>query len=111
MKHEFDACGTIGPHPCEKSLNSILAEVGDSKLTTAVMRRYNYCRHGLKALQDVKDPHFKTSLILLWRDHCLSSMDKAHSEDRHSPTAVYTHLRCCLVGVCREALRPKEAAE
>ena len=95
----IDPFGTIGPAPCEKKLNKILAEHNDPKMINKVTKRYCAVKHNIKKLtQHVlnNDPTFFLVMLNILREHTLKHLDA--KADRF-PTEVYTHLRCCITGV------------
>jgi len=101
----MDAVGTIGSKPCELSLNKILGEHHDPKLTNKVMGRLMSTKEGIKKLQKYVLPYdaaFFVHMLNIFREATYALLE----QQRYSiPNEVYTHLRCCLAAYFSEAFK------
>jgi len=90
--------GTIGSMPCEISLNNVLIELGNAKVTTTTLRRYEKFRLGLRKLEVLIDPHpeFFQTMMLLWRKENFEAWKQAKV-----PKIVYTLTQCCMTAQYR----------
>jgi hypothetical protein len=99
--------GTIGSMPCEISLNAILIEVADPKVTNYVTHKYESLRYGLKKLKPLAVDHaFYSRMCDLWRDHIVLQIAEKYKSGFLSEV-VYRHLHCCVVAQHRTALKFK----
>jgi len=99
MRNPFDATGTIGKLPCERSLNKILADRGDARLIKKVTKLLQLARFRLKQLKHIPDPatywHFR---VLHKRDMERGIEAITGSKVRGLPVTdvVASHMMCCL---------------
>lgn len=95
--------GTIGSAPCQVALNDMLIKCGDEKIVGRVTSIYHRCNKQLKLLTKyVKDQDLKfySQMLNLTRK---SAMEMVESVRGDVPHDIYTHLRCCVVALYREA--------
>jgi hypothetical protein len=104
MRYPFDVTGTIGSKPCEISLNRILAELNDPRLTRNIMRCINRCKNGLKALKSMPDKHWRACFRNYLQEICRKNVEKITGvqvkgvkiPQSKGIEAVASHTMCCL---------------
>lgn len=99
----LDPTGTIGSKPCEIVLNRILSELNDTKLISKTIKQFAVVKTNVKKLKKFllnNDVDFYILMLNILREHTLKSLD---SRSTSFPYDVYTHLRCCLVGIFTDA--------
>lgn len=97
--------GTIGSSPSQMSLNMILIELNDQKMTHVTMSRYSKAKCQIARLNknwNGKDKEFYKCMLRLLRKEQLAFVDELKCR---LPKDLYTHLRCCVVGLFKEAGR------
>lgn len=100
-----DATGTLGSTPSQLALAKILGEVNDPKVTAAVTSRFLKAKDHLKRLRAhlrTQDVAFYVTVLGLVRDHHLAAVDRMKGK---LPDTAQSHLRCCVVGLFRDAHR------
>lgn len=104
--------GTFGSTPSQVVLNDLLIKLQDKKVTNLVCSRF------LKASGDVnrlkkyvltQDVAFFDKMLSLVRIHHMSVVDEIDPETYPMPTDLYTHWRCVMTGLFRQAKRDIEA--
>jgi RecA-family ATPase len=101
--------GTLGSSPSLIAINKMLIAINDAKITNRVTRCFLQPKEEiakLKAYVKDRDISFYIRLLSLLREQALAKVDK-HRDDLEKD--LYTHLRCAVVGLFREAAR--EVAE
>jgi hypothetical protein len=104
----MDATGTLGSSTSQLALKKILAENKDPKVTNAVTSRFLRAKDHLKRLKKhlrTQDIAFYGSMLSLLQQHHLGAVDNMKGK---IPDIVHSHLRCCVVGVFRDAHRDVE---
>jgi hypothetical protein len=108
MRNPFDATGTIGSKPCEKSLNKILAEINNPGLTGRILKCFFRCKDGLKALAEMPNKHWANFFVVTLRERCEKSIEnitkvkvrgvayQPRKVDGPTMEAVTSHSMCCL---------------
>lgn len=96
---------TIGSEPCQIILNEILVNHNDSKINNLVMSRWNAVKSGISKLNKLTDKSFYFYILNLFRTNQLQELDLLKNK---LPREVFTHLRCCIVGLFRNAIREKK---
>jgi len=97
--------GTIGGRPCHQSLNKILIETNDEKVTHVIMHRWNEVKTGIAKIEKYllqADDSFFQSMLGLFRDSQLRAVDAMQGNIIDD---LYTHFRCCVVGEFRDSFR------
>lgn len=89
--------GAIGKRPCEKTLEKIMEEVNNRKMTAWVMRLITHFREGLKQILYVPDPAYLRRFTYEWKEQFCGKVRK-----RELPAAVESHLLACLVAYYRD---------
>jgi hypothetical protein len=100
--------GTIGATPSQISLNKILVGLGDKRVTNIVTRRFIRAKEDLKKLKQyvlTNDLEFYDRLLEIIRTMHMNSVKKYGSKDSPIPKDAYTHWRCVMTGLFREAKR------
>ena len=100
---------TLGLEPCNISLVQILNETNCKKTSSIVTSRWHEARTGITKISkhfSVSDYPFFVFMLQLFREKQLKEVESIRDK---IPNDVYTHLRCCLVAMFREALRNKNA--
>ena len=86
---------------CENSLNKILVDLNDSKVTRPIMSRYHRFKSGLKQIVDSNiETKLKSRLIDLWKKDQIES-----ASNISVPKDAKTHLLCCMTAYYRIAKR------
>lgn len=101
-EHKLDV-GTIGSAPCQITLNKILVELNDAKVTRTIMRRHNQIREGFKKLEALSgDFGFFVSQARLYYQNHLAKFEK---QKDNMPTEAYTYALCCYRVLYRKAIK------
>jgi hypothetical protein len=109
--------GTLGSTPSQVVLNDMLIKLNDKKVTHAVTSRFIKANTDLKKLQKYvlsQDIQFYDKMLAILRNHHMDAVkeaDPANSEldlPAGMPTDVYTHWRCVMTGLFRQAKRAIE---
>jgi hypothetical protein len=95
--------GTLGSSPALVVINEMLIKINDPKITNRVTSCYLHPREEIAKLKRYvkeRDLSFYTRLLLLIRERAMAKVDR---QKDHLPKDLYTHLRCAVVGVFRDA--------
>ena len=99
MKFPFDATGTIGGLACERSLNMILADRGDTRLIKKITNLLQATKVRIKQLNNITDAPTRA----YFRDLLRKDLDKSVEsitgcKVRGTPVIdiVTSHTMCCL---------------
>jgi hypothetical protein len=95
----FDPTGTIGSMPCELSLNKILADKNDPRITKKIMKLLYVTKFRLKQLQNISDPATYTHFKIMLKHECENSVMKitgnpTRGQGKLDPLT--SHTMCCL---------------
>lgn len=99
MRFPFDPTGTIGSMPCERSLNSILAEKADSKLIKKVTKLLQIARHRLKMLEFIPEKATREYFRVLLKhdmERCVEKITGFQVRGVPVTDALASHMMCCL---------------
>lgn len=108
--------GTLGSTPSQVALNDLLIKLGDKKVTNMICSRFLKASDDLKRLKKyvlVQDIAFYDKMLSLVRTHHMDCVNECDPEkpERNAPTMtvnVYTHWRCVMTGLFRQAKRDIE---
>ncbi len=105
-QHNMDF-GTIGNRACELSLNKILIEEDNPKVTRLITYRYLTFKKGLhKLARGLKGDHaFCKHMLEIWKQNQLNLFQISRNNNPSISQDCYTHLNCCMVAEFRDTLR------
>lgn len=95
----------LGSSPSQITINKILRTIDKPKITNRVTRCFLQSKEEiakLKACVKNYDTSFYIRLLNIFREQALVKVDK-HKDSLEKD--LYTHLRCAVVGLFREAIR------
>ena len=97
--------GLIGSRLCEKTLEIILSEVNDKKITRIVMRAINEFKVVCKKCRRLAetDKEFAEFVLRMARDKILADVKKY--ENQWQPHQIFTFWNCSLVAEYRDSLK------
>jgi hypothetical protein len=101
--------GTLGSSPSLMVINDMLIKLNDPKITNRVTACYLHPREEIAKLKKYVKPHdvpYYTRLLMLVRDRAMQKVDR---QKGNIPKDLYTHLRCAVVGVFRDAFNEVHA--
>jgi hypothetical protein len=101
--------GTLGSSPVLNVVNAMLIKANDPKITSRVCRCYLHPKEDIAKLRKYVRDHdvgFYIQLLNIIRERALEKVDR---QKTHLEKDLYTHLRCAVVGMFRDASR--EVAE
>ena len=70
--------GTFGSSKAAVILEEVLNNLNDAKITKRVSRILVNSFIGFKKIKQIEDPCFAKSVSILWRDHCLQTVNKTN---------------------------------
>jgi len=96
--------GTIGNRPSHVTLNKLLMETKDSRITHFVMRIWAECKDVIPRLRKhlAADPSLLMYCLTLVRD---KKLEKLECGKEWLPPEIYSFARCCVVGLFRDTMR------
>src|SRR5262252_2436183 len=96
--------GTIGNRPSHVTLNKLLMEANDQKVTHFVMKVWNECKDLVPRLKKhlAGDPSLLMYCLTLVRDQKLAKLEGGRG---WLPPLIYSFARCCMVGLFRDTMR------
>src|SRR5262252_1131672 len=96
--------GTIGSRPSHVTLNKLLMEAKDQKVTHFVMKVWNECKDVVLRLKKhlAADPSLLMYCLTLVRDKKLEKLEQGRA---WLPPLIYSYARCCVVGLFRDTMR------
>ena len=100
--------GTIGPMPSQVSLNKMLIELGDKRVTNIITSKYLRAKRDLMKLKKYilpNDLEFYDQMLEMVRIRHMDGVKAIRYEEFPMPKDVYTHWRCVMTGLFREAKR------
>lgn len=92
--------GTFGGTPAAASMDALLNERKDAKLTKVVSKHFLRYKEGLKHLADVKDSTGHTMLLNLFFKHSLTKVDESHL-----PPEIASRLKNFMTAMYRKNVR------
>lgn len=94
----------LGSSPSQIAISKILRTIDDPKITNRVTRCFWQSKEEiakLKAYVKDHDTNFYVRLLNIFREQALAKVDKYKNSLEKD---LYTHLRCAVVGLFREAM-------
>jgi len=120
--HKIDV-GTLGPNPCQITLNQILIELNSPRITNRITSRYHKLHEGLRRLAGIKPRGFCVQIMCLYHERQISefkkhyaTFNKATPEDADEDEklqnkrlkSAYTLALCCYKMLLKQAIKRLE---